>query len=75
MEAGVEVGGAEFRALFGRVASDPEWIRRVSREVTDAIHRDLPELGDDEGVHRVHGRARDPGTTRPSRCQVTAGHW
>jgi hypothetical protein len=50
MEAGVEVGGAEFKALFGRVASDPEWIRRVSREVTDAIHRDLPELGDDEEI-------------------------
>jgi PucR C-terminal helix-turn-helix domain/GGDEF-like domain len=48
MEAGVEVGGAEFRALFGRVASDPEWIRRVSHEITDAIHRDLPELEDDE---------------------------
>src|SRR4051794_23143766 len=48
MEAGVEVGGAEFRALFGRVASDPEWIRRVSHEITDAIHRELPELEDDE---------------------------
>jgi PucR C-terminal helix-turn-helix domain/GGDEF-like domain len=48
MEAGVEVGRAEFRALFGRVASDPAWIRRVSHEITDAIHRDLPELEDDE---------------------------
>jgi len=48
MEAGVQFGGAEFRVLFGRVASDPEWIRRVSQDITDAIHRDLPELEDDE---------------------------
>jgi hypothetical protein len=44
MEADVGFGAAEFSALFGRVASDPDWIRRVSREITNAIHRELPEL-------------------------------
>jgi PucR C-terminal helix-turn-helix domain/GGDEF-like domain len=48
MEAGVVFGPTEFSALFGRVASEPEWIRRVSREITHAIHRDLPDLEDDE---------------------------
>jgi PucR C-terminal helix-turn-helix domain/GGDEF-like domain len=37
-----------FRELFGRVASDPVWIQRVSHEITDAIHRELPAL--DENV-------------------------
>jgi PucR C-terminal helix-turn-helix domain/GGDEF-like domain len=38
-----------FRELFARIASDPAWIRRVSQEITDAIHRELPELDVDEG--------------------------
>jgi hypothetical protein len=37
-----------FRDLFAHIAPDPAWIRRVSQETTDAIHRELPELDVDE---------------------------
>jgi transposase-like protein len=37
-----------FQSLFARVASDPIWIRRVSEEITEAIHRELADAADDE---------------------------
>lgn len=36
-----------FRAQYRRVAGSRPWIQRVSEEITDAIHRDLPELDAD----------------------------
>jgi DNA-binding PucR family transcriptional regulator len=34
--------------LAAELGADPNWIPAVSREVTEAIHRDLPELAADE---------------------------
>ena len=34
----MQAEGVRFQALFARVASDPQWIRRASEEITDAIH-------------------------------------
>jgi PucR C-terminal helix-turn-helix domain/GGDEF-like domain len=48
MATDAQVEGARFQALFARVASDPVWIERVSEEITDAIHRELAEIDDDE---------------------------
>jgi PucR C-terminal helix-turn-helix domain/GGDEF-like domain len=48
MATDAQVADARFQALFGRVASDPTWIERVSHEITEAIHRELSEIDDDE---------------------------
>ena len=48
MAADAEVEDARFQALFGRVASDPAWIERVSWEITDAIQRELAEIEVDD---------------------------
>jgi transposase-like protein len=48
MATDAELDGARFQALYARVASDPAWIERVSREITDAIHRELPEIDDED---------------------------
>lgn len=45
LDAGID------RELFRDVAvrlADPEWLGRVSEAITEAIHRELPELGIDE---------------------------
>jgi transposase-like protein len=47
---GVATAEERFQVLFARVASSPVWIRRVSEEITEAIHRELPELGGDEDL-------------------------
>jgi PucR C-terminal helix-turn-helix domain/GGDEF-like domain len=49
MATHAQVESAEFQALFARVAS-PAWIRRVSDEITDAIHREVTELDDDDDM-------------------------
>ncbi len=43
-----QVEGARFQTLFARVASDPIWIERVSEEITEAIHRELADVADDD---------------------------
>jgi DNA-binding PucR family transcriptional regulator len=48
MATAAQVVDARFQALFGRVASDPTWIERVSQEITEAIHLELSEIDDDE---------------------------
>jgi transposase-like protein len=40
---------AVLRDLFERI-TDPEWIGGVSRQITDAIHAELPELDADEDL-------------------------
>jgi PucR C-terminal helix-turn-helix domain/GGDEF-like domain len=48
MATDVQTEGVRFQALFARVASDPAWIRRVSEEITEAIHRELAGEADDD---------------------------
>jgi hypothetical protein len=48
MATDAQVEGARFQALFARVASDPDWIQRVSEEIADAIHRELSEIDADD---------------------------
>jgi PucR C-terminal helix-turn-helix domain/GGDEF-like domain len=48
MATDVQAEGARFKALFARVASDPIWIQRVSEEITEAIHRELADVADEE---------------------------
>jgi hypothetical protein len=48
MATDVQAEGARFQALFARVASDPVWIERVSEEITEAIHRELGDVADDD---------------------------
>jgi hypothetical protein len=53
MATDVQAEGVRFQALFARVASDPLWIRRVSEEITDAIHRELAAPADDDELRAV----------------------
>jgi hypothetical protein len=48
MATDADVDSARFQALYARVASDPVWIERVSRDIADAIHLELPEIDDDD---------------------------
>jgi PucR C-terminal helix-turn-helix domain/GGDEF-like domain len=48
MATDAQVEGPRFQALFAKVASDPVWIRRVSEEITEAIHRELTEIDADD---------------------------
>jgi hypothetical protein len=50
MATEVQAEDVRFQALFARVASDSDWIRRVSEEITDAIHRELADAADDDDL-------------------------
>src|SRR4051812_49961925 len=39
--------------LARRLAADGDWIASVTRDLTDAIHTELPELGPDEEMRRA----------------------
>src|SRR3954447_7682970 len=41
---------ARFRELVLRYSADPDWLPSVSREITDAIHAELPGLDADPGL-------------------------
>lgn len=47
-DPGENGSGDPLRRLATRLAADREWIAAVSREVTEAIHRELPQLARDE---------------------------
>jgi hypothetical protein len=47
MAVRAQVDSVEFQALFARVAT-PDWLEQVSGEITEAIHRELSELDDDD---------------------------
>jgi DNA-binding PucR family transcriptional regulator len=48
---GSETASSErLREVAGRLAADVEWIRAAAAAVTDAIHRELPELGVDDEI-------------------------
>jgi hypothetical protein len=53
MATDVQAEAVRFQALFARVASDPVWIRGVSEEITDAIHRELAAPADDDELRAV----------------------
>jgi PucR C-terminal helix-turn-helix domain/GGDEF-like domain len=40
-------------ALARRLAADGDWIASVTRDLTDAIHAELPELGNDEEMRQA----------------------
>jgi hypothetical protein len=49
MATSAPVDDVKFQALFALVSS-PEWIDRVSDEITDAIHDEVAELDDDDAM-------------------------
>ena len=45
--------GHDAPGLARRLAADGEWIASVTRDLTDAIHAELPELGTDEEMRQA----------------------
>src|SRR3954449_5105539 len=43
----------DVRGLARRLAADGDWIASVTRDLTDAIHTELPELGTDEEMRQA----------------------
>src|SRR4051794_14842451 len=56
-ERGVPTDGPatehDVRGLARRLAADGDWIASVTRDLTDAIHTELPELGPDQEMRRA----------------------
>jgi DNA-binding PucR family transcriptional regulator len=48
LDGSATASSSRLREVAVRLADDSEWIPAVSGEITDAIHRELPELGTDE---------------------------